>query len=101
MMRSEVVLGTVRKEGGDNTWAVSARSQMFFLQFLLQLSSIVLVPRRVRGCNFEHLREDTLDEPDIVITDADSTGEGEDLTREAFYTPAMVDPRVPSRWEHN
>jgi hypothetical protein len=50
------------------------------------------------------LREDTLDEPDVIITpmnlpfaNADSTGEGEDLTREVSYTLVMVDPDAPSR----
>ena len=50
------------------------------------------------------LREDTLDEPDVVITpmnlpfaNADSTGEGDDLAREASYTLVMVDPDAPSR----
>ena len=50
------------------------------------------------------LREDTLDEPDVVITpmnlpfaNADSTGEGEDLAREASYTLVMVDLDAPSR----
>jgi hypothetical protein len=49
-------------------------------------------------------REDTLDEPDIVITptnlpvaNADSTGVGEDLAREVSYTLVMVDPDAPSR----
>lgn len=50
------------------------------------------------------LREDTLDEPDIVVTpmnlpfaNADSTGEGEDLAKEVSYTLVMVDPDAPSR----
>jgi len=50
------------------------------------------------------LREETLDEPDIVITpmnlpfaNADSTGEGDDLAKEVSYTLVMVDPDVPSR----
>ena len=50
------------------------------------------------------LREDTLDEPDIVITpmnlpfaNADSTGEGDDLAKEVSYTLVMTDPDAPSR----
>ena len=49
------------------------------------------------------LREDTLDEPDIVITpmnlpfaNADSTGEGDDFAKEVSYTLAMTDPDAPS-----
>ena len=50
------------------------------------------------------LREDTLDEPDVVITpmnlpfaNADSTGEGDDLAKEVSYTLVMTDPDAPSR----
>lgn len=50
------------------------------------------------------LREDTLDEPDVVITpmnlpfaNADSTGEGDDLVKEVSYTLVMTDPDAPSR----
>jgi len=50
------------------------------------------------------LREDTLDEPDVVISpmnlpfaNADSTGEGADLTKEVSYTLVMTDPDAPSR----
>jgi len=49
-------------------------------------------------------REDTLDEPDVVITpmnlpfaNADSTGEGDDLAKEVSYTLVMTDPDAPSR----
>lgn len=49
------------------------------------------------------LREDTLDEPDIVITpmnlpfaNADSTGEGDDFAKEVSYTLVMTDPDAPS-----
>ena len=50
------------------------------------------------------LREDTLDEPDVVISpmnlpfaNADSTGEGDDLAKEVSYTLVMTDPDAPSR----
>jgi hypothetical protein len=50
------------------------------------------------------VREDVIDEPDIVITpmnlpfaNADSTGEGDDLTKEVSYTLVMTDPDAPSR----
>ena len=49
------------------------------------------------------LREDTLDEPEVVITpmnlpfaNADSTGEGDDLAKEVSYTLVMTDPDAPS-----
>ena len=52
-------------------------------------------------------RDDTLDEPDIVITpmnlpfaNADSTGEGDDLAKEVSYTLVMTDPDAPSRQDH-
>jgi len=50
------------------------------------------------------LRENTLDEPDVVISpmnlpfaNANSTGEGDDLTKEVSYTLVMTDPDAPSR----
>ena len=50
------------------------------------------------------LREDTLDEPDVVITpmnlpfaNADSTGEGDDLVKEVSYTLVLTDPDAPSK----
>jgi hypothetical protein len=49
------------------------------------------------------LMEDTLDEPEIVITpmnlpfaNADSTGEGDDFAKEVSYTLVMTDPDAPS-----
>ena len=49
------------------------------------------------------LRENALDEPDIVITpmklpfaNADSTGEGNDFAKEVSYTLVMTDPDSPS-----
>ena len=48
-------------------------------------------------------REDTLDEPEVVITpmnlpfaNADSTGEGDDFAKEVSYTLVMTDPDAPS-----
>ena len=67
------------------------------------LFSIVYPTGREVATGNTLLREDTLDEPDVVITpmnlpfaNADSTGEGDDLAKEVSYTLVMTDPDSPS-----
>lgn len=55
----------------------------------------------------ELLKEDTLEEPEIVFTSlnipaqqADNTGEGSDVGKEVSYTLVMTDPDAPSRQVH-
>lgn len=55
----------------------------------------------------ELLKEDTLEEPDIVFTSlnipaqqASNTGEGSDVGKEVSYTLVLTDPDAPSRQVH-
>jgi hypothetical protein len=79
---------------------------MSFLPTSLRLSSSQSCTPRGARLQLETpwLGRTSLDEPDIVITpmnlpfaNADSTGEGDDLTKEVSYTLVMTDPDSPSR----